>query len=64
MAYGSFWAGVESEPQLPAYATATAPPDPRPHLQPTTQLAAMLEPQPTERSNPHLDGDYVRFLTR
>ena len=42
--------GLESEPQLPAYVTATATPDPR-HvcLQPTPQLTAMLDPSPTEQ---------------
>ena len=36
------------------------------HLQPTLQLEAMQDPQPTERgqrSNPHSQGHDVRFLT-
>ena len=45
--------GVESELQLPATATAiaiaTATVGPELHLQPTPQLMAMLDSQPTEQ---------------
>ena len=36
--------GVESELQLPAYATATATPDLSPILRPTPHLTAMPDP--------------------
>ena len=39
---------VKSELQLPAYTTATANPRSETHLQPTLQLMAMPDPQPTE----------------
>ena len=48
--------GVKSELQLPVYTTATATQvSIMPHLRPTPQLAATLDPKPTERgqgSNP------------
>jgi len=49
--------GVESELQLLAYTTATA--GSKPHLQPTPQITATPDPQPTERgqgSNLQSDG--------
>ena len=47
--------GVESELQLLAH-TLDSNARPKPRLQPTPQLTAMLNPQPTEQgqgSNPH-----------
>ena len=44
-AYGSSWAGVELEVQLPAYATATETRGPSQIFnRPMLQLAAMLDP--------------------
>ena len=46
---------AELAPQLPAYTTATATVRSEPHLRPILQLAAALDPSPTERgqgSNP------------
>ena len=51
--------GVESGLQLPAYTTAAATMGSKPHLRPTPQLTAMLDPWPTKRgqgSNLHLHG--------
>ena len=47
------------ELQLPAHATATETPGSEPHLQPTPQLMAMPDPQPTEQGqvlNPQPHG--------
>lgn len=41
--------GVESELQLPVDTTATAMRGSKPHLQPTPQLTATPDPEPTER---------------
>ena len=44
VAYEGSLLGVESEPQLQAYTTATATPDPSHCLRPTPQLMAMPDP--------------------
>ena len=58
--------GIQSELQLPAYATATAKQDPSCILRPTPQLMAMPDPHPTERgqgSNRCLHGCWSGWLT-
>ena len=62
------WLGGESELQLPAYVTATATQDLSRHLQPTPQLPATPDPQPTEQGQgsnlqPHGDQSDL-FLLR
>ena len=57
--------GVKSELQLLAYSTATATVESEPHLQPTPQLMATLDPWPTEwsqGSNPHPYGSSSTML--
>ena len=55
MAYG----GSQAKGQITAYTTATAHTGSKSCLQPTPQLMAMTDPQPTERGqgmNPHPHG--------
>lgn len=65
-AHGTSWARGQIRVAAEAYSTATATLDLSRILRPVPQLAAMLDPSPTEGGqglNPPPQGHYVRFLT-
>ena len=58
--------GVESELQLPAYTNSHSNTGSEPHLWPTSQLTAMLDPQPPEQGQeiePTASWILIGFIT-